>query len=176
MKGRIFYAVVSLVALSACTVFTPKAAEPTEGARARVRVIGGGGDLIVTPDQQPGEKHGGFVAHSFLYPGARQKLGIPDRNESTRSADEYYVIGDQDVRVYFNYDAIIPGDKFTPGRREKCGPLDGQFHAVAGMDYEVSASFDPKGPGCVINVTSIVEKDGRAVAYLPVPVKPRKLG
>jgi hypothetical protein len=176
MNTRNIYAVISLIALSGCTLFTPKASEPTDGLRARVRVIGGGGDLVVSPARQPGEIHGSFVAHSFLYPGARQKLGMPDRDQRTGSADEYYVVGDQDVRVYFKYDVILPGDKFTPGRREKCGPIDGEFHAAAGMDYEVSASFDPQHGGCVINVTSIVSKDGCAVAFLPVPIQRRKLG
>lgn len=176
MNGRYFYALLSLIALSGCTTFTPKAAEPDEGARARVRVIGGGGDLVVTPDKQPGEAHGGFMAHSFLYTGARQTLGMPDNDEHSRSADEYYVIGDQGVQVSFNYNVIVPGDKFTPGRREKCGPIDGQFHAVAGADYQVSASFDPKSHGCVINVSSIVSKGGRTVEFQPVPVVPRKLG
>lgn len=176
MNGRHIYALISLIALTGCTVFTPKAAEPDEGARARVRVVGGGGDLVVTPDKQPGEAHGAFVAHSFLYTGARQTLGMPDNEEHSRSADEYYVIGDQDVQVSFNYNAIVPGDKFTPGRSEKCGPIDGQFHAVAGADYQVSAKFDPKSHGCVINVSSIISKDGHTVDFQPVPVMPRKLG
>ncbi|WP_036116530.1 MULTISPECIES: hypothetical protein [Rhodanobacteraceae] len=128
----------------------------------------------MTPKRQPGGRHGGFVAHGVLYPGSRQKLGMPDHEEPTSWADEYYVEADQDVQVWFTYDLRTPGSKYAPGTRQSCGPVDGQFHVDEGADYEVSARVDAGMRGCFVDVKRIVELNGK-VYFLPVRVGPRVL-
>jgi hypothetical protein len=169
MLRKSFIAAAVMASLSACTVFVPKASEPDEGPRARIRVVGAAGDLIVTPQKQPGGRHGGFVSHGILYPGTRHKLGMPDREEPRKWADEYYVIADQDVQVYYYFDIVTPGNKYEPGARQTCGGINVDFHVDEGADYEVSARNDARK--CVVEVTRIVSLDGKTL-FLPVPLKP----
>jgi hypothetical protein len=170
MFCKSFIAMVVMGSLSACTVFIPKATEPSEGPRARIRVIGASGELIVTPEKQPGGRHGGFVGHDVLYPGTRHKLGMPDREKPTRWADEYYVVADQNVHVYYHSDIVMPGNKYSPGTHNTCGN-SADFHVDEGADYEVSVREKGFAQGCVLEVMRIVNQDGKT-QFLPVLLKP----
>lgn len=171
MLRKSFIAAAVLVSLSACTVFVPKATEPDEGPRARIRVVGAAGDLIVTPQKQPGGRHGGFVGHGLLYPGTRHKLGMPDHEEPTKWADEYYVMAGQDVQVYYYFDMVTPGNKYGPGTRQTCGGINVDFHVDEGADYEVSVRNEGAARECVVEVMRIISLDGKT-HFLPVPLRP----
>ncbi|UPG85505.1 hypothetical protein L2Y94_19730 [Luteibacter aegosomatis] len=163
---------VTAVMLSGCmTALLPKASEPTSGPRARIRLIGGAGDLMIRPEKQPGDKRGDMVAHGLLWPGNRARIGMPDDEEPTRLADEHYVIADQDIDAFFSFRMDTPGNKYEPGTIQKCGPIDAKFHVDDGGDYEVSSRITNKE--CFIVVRRLLAVNGRIVTKMPVMLKPR---
>ncbi len=163
---------ICVLPLAGCiTLLTRTATEPTSGPRARIRVIGSGGDLLVTPERQPDGKRGSMIAHGFLWPGTRSRIGMPDGEDATKWADEYYVMADQDIVVTYDFRVDTPGTQYGPGTSQRCGPIDAKFHVAADEDYEVSAAVGPTR--CLIVVTRLIAVDGRVTLKVPVPLKPR---
>lgn len=157
---------LAISALSGCagigTQFRP-VAEPTDGARARLRVIGGGAFIKAVPGKScidwsspgAGTVIGGIVG-SNGYRG--RSLGMPDAPAKMDEAAELTVAAGEPFTL-----ALVTGSESSLS----CF-IAGSFVPEAGKDYEARMQLDVRNKMCTMRLAEI------GANYHPLPVQRAK--
>lgn len=156
---------VMLVLLTGCSVFQSYK-EPTEGARARVRLIGNQPGLAT---YQCGDEEANPRGFAY-YGGKRHDLHMPNPPKETSDLTEYYVVADKHLTVSFGDVSLIPPKGYQVRYSGQfCNYTTVAFIPKPGHDYEVREH----GNGfCSAAVTELVPSASGTMQYVPVAATP----
>lgn len=140
--------------------------EPTDGARARVRLIG---NQPAMATYQCGDEEANPRGFAY-YGGKRHDLHMPNPPKETSDLTEYSVVADKHLTVTFADVSMIPPKGYQV---RYSGPFCNQtsvaFIPKPGHDYEVRENGDRF---CSASVRELVTSASGAVQYVPVPATP----
>lgn len=140
--------------------------EPTEGARARVRLIGNQPGMASYQCDGEEANPRGFA----YYGGKRHDLHMPNPPEETSNLTEYYVVADKHLTVAFADMSLIPPKGYQVRYSGPfCNHTSVAFIPRPGHDYEVREN----GNGfCSASVTELVTTASGTLQYVPVAASP----
>jgi hypothetical protein len=125
--------IVTLVFLTGCSVFRSYK-EPTEGARARVRLIGNQPGMAT---YQCGDEEADPRGFAY-YGGKRHDLHMPNPPKETGGLTEYYVVADKHLTVSFGDVSLIP-PKQQRGQNTFLGRPRGRIFATRPSSASIAA-------------------------------------
>jgi len=145
--------------------------EPTEGDRARVRLIGNQPGMATCQCGDEEAKPRGFA----YYGGKRHDLHMPNPPKETFDLTEYYVVADKHLTISFGDVSVIPPKGYQVRYSAPfCNNTAVTFIPKPGHDYEVRENGDGF---CSASVKELVASASGTVQYVPVAATscPKKL-
>lgn len=140
--------------------------EPTEGARARVRLIGNQPNMSTYQCDGEDANPSGFA----YYGGKRRDLHMPNPPKETSDLTEYYVVADKHLSVSFGDVSMVPPKGYQVRYSGKfCSYTSVAFIPKPGHDYEVREHGDGF---CAASVMELVPSASGTVQYVPVAATP----
>jgi hypothetical protein len=157
----------SLTTLTALTLLTgcgllQSYKEPTEGARARVRLIGNQPGMATYQCGDDDANPRGFA----YYGGKRHDLHMPNPPKETSDLTEYYVVANKHLTISFAGMSVIPPKGYQVHYSGPfCNHTAVTFIPEPGHDYEVRENGDNF---CSASVRELVPGTSGTVQYVPV--------